>query len=70
MPVFAYMREERLRQAHQLLLGADIPVGIIGEHLGYTNPANFASAVRKRYGASPRQVTARQVFAPRFGSQP
>lgn len=55
LPVFAYVREERMRQARQLLASTDIPVGTIGEHVGYTSPANFATAFRNRFGISPRE---------------
>lgn len=54
-PVFAYVREERMRQARQLLANTDIPVASIGAHLGYANPSNFATAFRTRFGASPRE---------------
>lgn len=54
MPVFAYVREERLRLARQFLASTDIPVKAIGEHVGYPNPANFATAFRARFGMSPR----------------
>lgn len=55
-PVFAWLREERLRQAHQLLCRTDTPISLIGEHLGYSTPANFAKAVRDRFGVPPREL--------------
>lgn len=55
-PVFAWLREERLCQAHQLLCRTDTPISLIGEHLGYSTPANFAKAVRERFGFPPREL--------------
>jgi DNA-binding response OmpR family regulator len=55
LPVFAYVREERMRQARMLLADTDIPVAAVGEHVGYPNPSNFAAAFRQRFGASPRE---------------
>ncbi len=56
MPVFGWLREERLRKARQLLAGTSTPIASIGEHLGYSSPANFAKAFRERFGCSPREL--------------
>lgn len=56
MPVFGWLREERLRKARQLLANTSTPIASIGEHLGYSSPANFAKAFRERFGCSPREL--------------
>lgn len=58
MPVFAWVREERMREARHLLAHTEAPVREIGEHLGYPNPANFSTAFRERFCASPREFRA------------
>jgi DNA-binding response OmpR family regulator len=55
LPVFAWVREERMRRAHHLLAHTETQVREIGEHLGYPNPANFSTAFRERFGVSPRE---------------
>lgn len=56
MPVFAWLREERLHQARKLLASTETPISSIGEHLGYSSAANFAKAFRERFGCSPREL--------------
>lgn len=55
-PVFGWFREERLRQAHDLLTRSDISVSVIADNLGYSTPANFTKAFRERYGCSPSEL--------------
>lgn len=54
--VFDWLREERLRRAHHLVCHTDTPISAIGEHLGYSTPANFTRAFRDRYGFAPRDL--------------
>jgi transcriptional regulator GlxA family with amidase domain len=56
MSVFGWLREERLRKARQLLANTSTPIADIGEHLGYSSPANFAKAFRERFSCSPREL--------------
>jgi DNA-binding response OmpR family regulator len=56
MPVFAWLREERLRQARSLLTTTTTPIAAISDHLGYSTPANFSKAFRERFGCSPRDL--------------
>jgi DNA-binding response OmpR family regulator len=56
MPVFAWVREERLRQARNLLASTETPIADIAEYLGYSSPANFAKAFRERFDCSPREL--------------
>jgi DNA-binding response OmpR family regulator len=56
MPVFDWLREERMRQACHLLANTDTAVSSIGDYLGFSTPANFAKAFRLRFGMSPRAL--------------
>lgn len=56
MPVFSWLREERLRKARELLATTSTPIATIAEHLGYSSPANFAKAFRERFDCSPREL--------------
>ena len=60
LPVFDWLREERMRQACQLLTATDTAVGSIGDYLGFSTPANFAKAFRERFGMSPRALRQQQ----------
>ena len=56
MPVFTWLREERLRQARELLALTAIPIGDIAEHLGYSSAANFSKAFHLRFDCSPKEL--------------
>jgi DNA-binding response OmpR family regulator len=56
MPVFAWLREERLRQARELLASTETPISNIGEYVGYSSGANFSKAFRERFSCSPREL--------------
>lgn len=60
MPVFTWLREERLKQARQLLLNTETSTAYIADHLGYSSQANFAKAFRERFGCSPRELRKQQ----------
>jgi DNA-binding response OmpR family regulator len=60
LPVFDWLREERMRQACQLLTATDTAVSSIGDYLGFSTPANFAKAFRERFGMSPRTLRQQQ----------
>ena len=65
-PIFGWLREERLRQAEELLLRTDSPVALISDCLGYSTPANFTKAFRDRFGVTPTEIrTARTSGANR-----
>jgi AraC-like DNA-binding protein len=60
----AYLREVRLRRAHQTLLESDpstVTVASVAYRWGFTNLGRFASAHAKRYGEAP-SVTLRSGF--------
>jgi DNA-binding response OmpR family regulator len=56
MSVFAWLREERLRQAHYLVSTSDTPLAMLSDHLGFATPAHFAKAFRERFGSTPRHL--------------
>lgn len=58
MPVYAWLREERLRQARDLVTGSAISIAAIAEHLGYSSQANFARAFTQRFGCAPTRLRA------------
>jgi len=60
--VFGYLRERRLDRARQLLLSGEATVMEAAAAVGYSNPSNFASAFRARFGVNPKafQLTARR----------
>lgn len=64
-PAFAWLREERLRQAHHLICRTDTPISYIGEHLGYSTPANFAKAFHERFGFPPSDLRRKMWMARR-----
>lgn len=54
--VVAYLRESRLARAHQALERDGVSVAYAAWLAGYSNPANFSTAFRRRYGIRPAQV--------------
>jgi DNA-binding response OmpR family regulator len=63
-PAFAWLREERLRRAYELVCRTDTPISFIGDHLGYSTPANFTRAFHGRFGFSPRDMRRHMQAAP------
>lgn len=63
LPVFAWLREQRLRLARQLLSQTDTPIADIAVHCGYSSPANFSTAFKERFECTPRD------FRRRIGNQ-
>lgn len=51
--VFAFVREERIRRARQLLAETDMSMLDIADQIGFQNAANFATAFRERMGMTP-----------------
>jgi AraC-like DNA-binding protein len=62
----SYLRQVRLRRAHQDLLDADPSletVESIASRWGFTNPGRFAAAHAARYGENPAQTLRRSRYA-------
>lgn len=53
LTVFAFIREERIRCALQLLAQTDMSMLDIADQIGFQNAANFATAFRERMGVTP-----------------
>jgi AraC-like DNA-binding protein len=54
--VFGYVAERRLQVARQLLTLTAQPVQEVAEAVGFSNPANFATAYRRKFGHAPSLV--------------
>jgi len=54
--VFAFLREERLQKARELLYKTDLPVYKISALVGYKNHANFSATFKKRFGFPPSKL--------------
>ena len=55
MPVFAWLREQRLKRAQELLSTTRLPVERVAEAVGYGGGANFATAFKRRFHITPRK---------------
>lgn len=53
MSLAAFMKEQRMAHAHELLNGTDLPVSEIAAKLGYSHVGNFSAAFKTFYGYSP-----------------
>jgi transcriptional regulator GlxA family with amidase domain len=55
-----YRQRLRLERARWLIENTDLEVGSVGVECGYADGAQFARAVRKAFGFSPRHLRTRQ----------
>lgn len=55
VPIYQYQKDLRLQKAQQLLRETDLSISVIASRAGYTNPAKFSAAFKKRFGISPRE---------------
>ena len=53
MTVFAWVREERLRKAQELLASSTMSIEDISAEVGFASAANFATAFRERFAVTP-----------------
>ncbi len=53
IPIYQYWKDLRLQKAQQLLRETTMPIADIAASIGYTNPAKFSSAFKKRFGVTP-----------------
>ncbi|MBA4502784.1 response regulator transcription factor [Marinobacterium marinum] len=51
--VYEYLREERMKEAWQLLRNTDTSINDIAAQVGFSNGANFSTAFRERFGLAP-----------------
>jgi len=54
--VFGYIAEQRLRVAQQLLTLTEQPIQEVAESVGFTNPAHFTTAFRRKFGITPSHI--------------
>lgn len=57
--IFEYLRESRLQRARAALESGGLSVAVAARLAGYTSPANFATAYKRRFGVSPKTARAR-----------
>lgn len=62
LPIFGWVREERLRQARELVTCTEISHVSIADHLGFGSAASFSTAFKERFGCSPRELRKQQYF--------
>jgi AraC-like DNA-binding protein len=63
--------ESRLQESWRLLHETELPVALIAERIGYTQPAAFCTAFRQRFGATPLQARKTQPdFRTNQGPEP
>ena len=55
-PIFSYLRDVRMTEAHRLLGEGELNVTEIASRVGYANPSKFASAFRRHFGQAPSFV--------------
>lgn len=53
MTVFAWVREERLRKAQELLADSYMTIENISAEVGFASAAKFATAFRERFSVTP-----------------
>ena len=58
VPVFVFIRQERLQAARAALATEGIPVSQAAHLAGYTNISSFTTAFRKSFGVTPKQARA------------
>lgn len=56
--VFEYLREERMKEACNLLTDTELEIQAVAVALGFSSGANFATAFKDRFGLSPREFRA------------
>jgi AraC-like DNA-binding protein len=58
--VFAVITDQRLQEAHEVLLKTDLPIKILAANLGYSHVNNFSAAFSKKFGYSPGSLRGKQ----------
>jgi YesN/AraC family two-component response regulator len=60
LPVFGWIRQERLRQARDLVVNTENSLLSIADHLGYCSAANFSTAFKQYYSCTPSELRKQQ----------
>ncbi|AYA37821.1 AraC family transcriptional regulator [Hymenobacter oligotrophus] len=66
--VFGYVAERRLAVAHQLITHTEQPLQEVAESVGFTNPAHFATAFKRKFGMAPSQMRRSRYTVPDTGA--
>ena len=53
MPIFSFIQDRRLLEAHAAIENSDIPLKEVAQRLGYTHTNHFLTAFRKKFGYAP-----------------
>ncbi|HIK06883.1 MAG TPA: helix-turn-helix transcriptional regulator [Trichormus sp. M33_DOE_039] len=53
--VFAYLTNQRMEQAHQLLQNSDFTVAEVANIVGYSHLGHFAAAFKRKFGITPKE---------------
>jgi AraC-like DNA-binding protein len=61
MSAIDYLRVSRLDAAKEALVYRQFSVAEAAYHVGYSSPANFATAFRKRFGFAPSRCRAQRA---------
>ena len=56
VPVFKYLQNERLTQAHKMIRNRDATVQEAAWHVGYDSLSSFSNAFEKKFGYRPSQI--------------
>jgi len=64
-PLRGYVRELRLKRAHELLVSGKFSLTAVAMESGFYDLPHFDKAFRRRLGTSPRAFRARHVHATR-----
>ncbi len=56
VPVFKYLQNERLTQAHKLIRNKEATVQEAAWHVGYDSLSSFSNAFEKKFGYRPSQI--------------
>jgi AraC family transcriptional regulator len=52
---YQYVLEWKIRRAQQLLRAGELPIGAVGDALGFASPTHFSAAFKRAVGQSPRE---------------
>lgn len=52
-PIYSFITEHRLQQAHDLIGSSSIPLKLLADRLGYSHVNHFISAFKKKFGFPP-----------------
>lgn len=61
---FQFLLELRMRKAWDLLIESGCNVGVAGYRVGYEHPTNFATAFKRYFGISPKELKRRGYRSP------